>query len=824
MSLAMSERVESIIEQLTTEELTHLVAGRDMWHANGVDRLGIRGLKVTDGPNGARGAFFVGTTSACLPCGTALGATWNTALIRELGGLLAEEARSKGADLLLAPTVNIHRHPLAGRNFECYSEDPLLSARAAVAYIEGVQAGGVGATVKHLVANDSEFERHTISSEVPERALREIYLPPFEAAVMEARTMSLMTAYNRLAGDYCGESALLMSILHDEWGFDGFVISDWWAIHDTVTAGNHGVDLEMPGPAVHFGEALTAAIESGTVERSAVEGKARRLLAVMERLGVLDSPEHTDDASVDRPEHRELLRRAARGAVVLLTNREVDGAPALPLDGSKLARLAVIGPNADVAIVQGGGSAAVTPHHTITVLDGLRARFGDEVDIVHEAGVDAFRNLPALDSRWVRPTASNSEAASGFTLEYFTGLELDGEPFHVADQSAARLNWLGDPLPGLIGGHFSARLSGRFTAPSDGDFTFGLVVGGKGRVLIDGEVVADMWNEWRPGTAFFGLGSEEIRHTRTFRRGEECDVVAEMACIEGLAAAALLLGGLAEVGDDGIERAVAAAAEADAAIVVVGLNQDWETEGEDRSSFALPGRQDELVAAVAAANPRTIVLVNAGSPVAMDWADDVAAVAQIWYLGQESGDAVAELISGDYSPSGRLPTTYPVRLEDCPAFGSYPGADGKVVYEEGLYVGYRHWDSSDAQPRFPFGYGLSYSRFEVADVAVEAGADSAVVSAQITNLGDVVAAEVVQVYVSPTSAPVERPLQELKGWARVELEPGAGSRIEVRLDRRAFSYWDDQAHDWRCEPGEFVIHVSHSSAERWASVPITITG
>ncbi len=448
-----------------------------MWHGTGVDRLGIRGFKVTDGPNGARGAYFAGTTSACVPCGTALASTWNVELVGRVGELLGEETRSKGADILLGPTINIHRSPLAGRNFECYSEDPYLTARLAVAYIEGVQRTGVGTAVKHLAANDSEFERHTISSVVDERTLREITLPPFEAAIGEARSWSVMAAYNRLNGTYCSEHELLMSCVHDEWDLPGFVISDWWSVKSTDETGRHGCDLEMPGPYKYLGPKLAEAVEAGLVPIDALDGKVRRVLATMEALGVLDRPEHAADRSVDEPRHRELIRAAGREAVVLLTNRDV-----LPLDPSTLRRLAVIGPNADVAVIQGGGSAVVNPHYAVTVLDGLRARLGDDVEIVHERGVDGFRSAPPLDPRWTRPT-DPSQPAHGFTVEYFDDLDLGGDPVHVAHSNSARLNWLGDPWPGVNGDHFSVRVTATFVAPEDGEFAISLIAGGKGTAV-----------------------------------------------------------------------------------------------------------------------------------------------------------------------------------------------------------------------------------------------------------------------------------------------------------------------------------------------------
>ncbi len=808
----VTERIDHLMDQLTLDEKATLTTGIDMWHAQGIERLGIRGLKVSDGPNGARGSFWVGTTSACLPCGTALGATWNPDLVRRVGVLVGEETIIKGADVLLAPTINLHRSPLAGRNFECPSEDPFLTSRYAVAYITGVQSTGVATAVKHFVANDSEFERHTISSDVDERTLRELYLPMFEAAICEAGSLSIMAAYNKLNDVYCSEQPFLMGLL-DDWGFEGFVISDWWSVKSTIGTGISGCDLEMPGPPMYLGTKLSDAIRAGEVPEGALDTKVRRLLGVMERLGVLDESTYRPDTSRDRPEDRALLREAAVEAIVLLTNNGV-----LPLRPG-VRRVAVIGPNADVAVAQGGGSAAVNPHHTDTVFDGLRARY-PEVEFVLEPGCDGYRNAPPIDPRWLAPT-DRSPARNGLTIDYFAGRSLDGEPTATMTAESCRLTWLGDPWPGVIGGDFSARLTGTLTVPVSGTYTFTLIVGGQARLWIDGELVLDLWEGWTPGTAFFGLGSEEIRTELTLEGGVAVDIVAELAPMENLAACALLLGAIAPMGDDSIARAAAAAAGAEVAIVVVGLNQDWETEGEDRSTLDLPGAQPELIRAVAATGTPTVVLVSAGSPVTMDWADEVSAVAQLWYLGQETGGAVADVVSGDRNPSAKLPTTFPVRYEDHPAIDNYPGADGHVVYGEGLFVGYRGYESRGVVPRFPFGHGLSYTSFELGTPQLVEFDGGLTISVPVANTGPVAGAEVVQLYVAEVAPVVSRPLKELKGFAKVTVEAGATATVSIDLDDRSFAHWDIDSGSWVVTPGEYRLLIGTSSADISQSITIT---
>lgn len=832
----MSDRVEQLLGQLDLDEKASLTSGVDMWHGHGVERLGLVALKVSDGPVGVRGDAWVGTSSACTPCGTALGATWDVGLLEEVGRVLGEEALSKAVDIVLAPTVNLHRNPLAGRNFECLSEDPHLTARAAVALIRGVQSTGVGACIKHLVANDSEYERHTMSSEVSERVLRELYLAPFEAAVVDADVVSVMSAYNRLNGTYCGEDPwLLTEVLRGEWGFDGIVVSDWWALKSDESL-DAGLDLEMPGPPRHSGPRLAERVRAGELDPAVLDDAVRRLLGTMERLGVLDLDERAEERSEDLPAHRSVLRRAARDAIVLLRNDDVDGAPALPIDPSTVRRVAVIGPNADVAAVLGGGSAAVNPHHVVTVLDGLRAAFGPDVEVVHRIGVTTARTAPPVDRRRTRPALAD-QGAEGLTVEYFANRELAGDAVATAHVVSPRMVWLGnDPAPGVPAGGFSMRLRGTFTADVAGAHTFALIAGGTGgRLFVDGERVLDNFEDRRPGTAFFGLGSEEVRASVDLDAGQEVDLVAEFVSHEGLAVAAFLLGHLPPVGADGIGEAAAAAADSDVAVVVVGLDQDSETEGEDRLTLDLPGRQDELVRAVCAANPRTVVLVNAGSVVDLDCADDAAAIAQTWYLGQETGAAVADVLTGAHSPSGRLPTTYGRRLEDWPSWLNYPGEAGRVLYGEELFMGYRGFDERGTEPRWCFGHGLTYTTFEWGPARVDreelpiAGDDpdrravAATVRVDVTNTGSRAAAEVVQCYVHDGSGQLRRPDQELRAFAKVHLAPGETATVELDLDERAFAAWEPVAGRWTVFAGDVELRLGPSSRDLRAVLPISVT-
>ena len=810
-----TRRVDDLLAQLTLDEKASLTAGADLWHTRPVPRLGIPALVLSDGPSGARGTSLAeGPSSASFPCGTALAATWNVELVERVAAAIAEDARTKSASVLLGPTMNLHRTPLGGRNFECYSEDPHLSARTAVAFIRGLQSRGVAGCAKHFAANDSEFERMSISSEVGERALRELYLAPFEAAVREAGTWTVMSAYNKLHGVYAGEHPwLLGEVLEREWGFDGFVVSDWFGTHSTADAANAGLDLEMPGPGLHLGAKLADAVRKGEVAEDVLDDAVRRILRVAHRTGALDSGFAGPERAVDRPDHREVARRAAGEAIVLLKN---DG-DALPLDLKGVRSLAVIGPNADPTVLQGGGSARVRPHYAVSALDGLRARAGAGVDVRFALGCTSHKTTPALGSRVLD---------GPLRVEYRNGSTFDGEPVLVRESRDAYFTWLGAFAPEVDPKAFSVRLCARITPRESGAFTFSLVSAGKSRLFIDGVLSVDNWTRQTPGQAFFGLGSAEVCADVVLDAGRSVELVVEFSN-EGRA----LLGGL-KVGcmqalpSDLLERAVQCAAAADAAIVVVGLNDEWESEGHDRADLELPGRQVELIEKVAAANPRTVVVVNAGAPIRMDWLARVPAVVQLWYPGQEAGHALADVLCGDLNPSGRLPQTWPRRLEDTPAFLHYPGENGRVVYGEGLFMGYRYYDARKVEPLFPFGHGLSYTRFGYTDLRLArasiAAGESVEVELDVTNRGTRAGQEVVQLYVRDVASRLARPEQELRAFAKLALAPGETRTVRFTLDARALSYWDPAAPGWVAEPGEFELRAGASSRDIRARASFTL--
>ncbi len=711
---------------------------------------------------------------------------------------MGREALDRGCRGLLAPTVNLHRSPLAGRNFECYSEDPLLSGRLAAGYVRGVQSAGVFATVKHLVGNEAEFERMTISSLIDERSLRELYLLPFEIAVREGGARAVMTSYNRLNGRWLNEQPeFLIDLLRDEWGFDGLVMTDWFAVADTATSLRAGVDLEMPGPGRALGHTLVSAVNNGLVDKGDLDNAVRRLLGGLDSFGALDAP--TPPVAPKHPSNEDvaLLGRAAAEATVLLTN---DGT--LPLDAPSLARVAVLGPRAADACIVGGGSAQVIPHHRASPLEGLSASLGDGVEIVHERGCEADRSAKVVGGSVLR-------APDGFEAEIYAGPDLTGEVARRRHLDRLRMVVFRASQQDDPAGEWSMRVQGTVIPEEDGVFELALAQSGRAKVFVDQQLLLDGVTNPPPpgGRDFFGEASQELVAEIAVQRGVPLDVVVEYGRQDAVVAG-FRVGLRTQDADGMLERAVAAAQAADVAIVFVGTSEEWESEGHDRTTLELPGRQSELIRRVAEVNLRTIVVVNAGAPVDLSWAEKVAAVLQCWFGGQEMGSAVAGVLTGAAEPGGRLPTTVPIRLEHNPAYDNFPGENGELRYGEGLFMGYRGYEHRAIAPRFAFGQGLSYTTFEVGKPTVSADTfrpgDSITVSVPVTNTGARAGSEVIQCYVAPTAPRLSRPPKELKAFKKIHLEPGETVVAELELDDRSFAYWDPGQSDWEHVAGRAV--------------------
>lgn len=701
-SLPVEQRVQDLLGRMTLQEKVAMLSGADWMQSVPNQRLGIPSIKMSDGPIGIRSwegpSAKTGGMKAqdqvmttAFPVGAAMAATWDTELLQQQGQAIGQEVKALGRDMILGPTVNINRTPLWGRNFEGYGEDPYLTGRLAVAYIKGVQGEGVIATVKHFAANNQEFARHRINAVVDERALNEIYFPAFKAAVQEGGVWSVMSAYNKLNGVYCGQSSYLLSdTLRKKWGFKGFVVSDWGSTYSTAGTVNAGMDLEMPGGppmkewivepgSIEAGnsggwlvpEKVLADVKSGKISAKTIDENVGHILRIIFVSGQFDKP-HAASGEVDTAEQKAVARKAADESIVLLKNAD----NLLPLDPAKIHSLAVIGPNAAIARTGGGGSSLVVPKYSVAPLKGIQDRAG-----------------------------------AGVKVTYALGVAMEGE-----EQN----------------------------------------------------------------------------------KGQNKET--------------------AEARKQLIEQAVRAASSADAAVVVVGRNAKIESEDFDLKSLDLPAGQDELIEAVAKANKKTIVVLNAGGPVIMSrWISQVPALLDMWYGGQEGGNAIADVLFGEVDPSGKLPVTFVKQWNDSPAFGNYPGKNLQVNYAEGIYVGYRFFDKKKIEPLFPFGYGLSYTKFDYSDLKISpsqaASGQTVEITLSVHNSGSRAGAEVVQLYVHDAHSKVDRPMQELKGFRRVVVAPGETQPVTFTLDPNATAYYSTEKKDWVTEPGRFDLLVGSSSRD-----------
>lgn len=800
-----TNRPEQLVDQMTLEEQVSLLSGEDFWSLPAIPRLGINKMRVSDGPNGARGAgsLIGGVTAACFPCGISLGATWNPELLQQIGQSVAQEVKSKGAHVSLAPTVNIQRSCTNGRNFECYSEDPELAAALATAYVKGQKSERVASTIKHFAGNESEIERTTISSEIDERTMREIYLRPFEDAVKKAGTWSMMSSYNKVNGTYAAENHwLLTQVLRNEWGFDGALTSDWFGSRTTAPTINAGLDMEMPGPTRDRGDKLVAAVEAGEVSREQVRQLTLNVLRLMERVGSLDDDRPFQEIADDRPEHRALIRKAGAEGTVLLKNSK----GLLPLNADTAGKIAVIGPNAKVAQIMGGGSAQLNPHYVVSPYQGLVNRLGEQ-SLSFAQGCSNYRFEPLFSAE--------------LKAEFFDNRELAGEPVHTEAMDQAQAFWI-PPFGGekVEPGNFSARITGTYNAADSGTHNLGFHSAGFARIYLNGELVLDLTDSWTKGRTFFEEGCDEQTVAVELTAGQSYEIRIEFICkpSDKLVFSAWRMGISRPLGDADIEAAVAAAQAADTAIIFAGRSGEWDTEGSDLLDITLPGRQDELISKVLAANSNTVVVLQTGGPTEMPWIDQAHTLLQAWYPGQECGNSIADVLFGDVEPTGRLPQSFPVKWDDNPtAMGVarvYPGENGEVEYREKLNIGYRHYDATGVKPLFPFGFGLGYSEFALSDLQASVNSDgTATARVKLTNTGATRGTTVVQLYTSELNAKVDRPIKELKQFRKLTLDAGASAEVEFSLGLRDFAYCDVNARGWRVDAGKFRLSVGFNAAQ-----------
>ncbi|TCD62616.1 hypothetical protein EIP91_006630 [Steccherinum ochraceum] len=846
--------IPDLVSQLTTDEKISLLGAPNWWNTNAIPRLNIPSVRMSDGPNGVRGSsHFVSTPAQCLPCATSLASTFDPDLVYEAGQFLADEAKIKSSTILLAPTCNIQRNPAGGRAFESFSEDPYLSGMIhaspaeelaidlsgltgtfAAAYVNGLQSHGVAATIKHFVGNDQEHERTAADSVMTERALREIYLYPFMLAQKLAQPWAFMTSYGRIGGVHIADSKrFLTDILRKEWGFDGIVMSDWFGTYSVDQSINAGMELEMPGPPRWRTPLLVMhMLSSQKVLDATLDERVTNILSFVQRQAQRnpdvvygDGEERTRDS----PEIRSFARRLAADGIVLLKNND----QLLPLKGDKVKKVAIIGPNAKERVISGGGSAALKASYVVTPYDGLIANAPEGVQFDYEVGCYAHKYLPTLEN-----LLQTADGKPGWACSFYNH-DQDGNPTgssladFILTDTRVKLN---DFLPAGLTPTWTIKLEGKLTVDKTAEYELGLTVAGRAKLFVNGKLTIDNWTKQTPGEFFYGQGTVEEKATVHLVAGQAVDVFVEYTNTKPPQGAesdrsqpALMrgvrLGGCEKIDpDEAIEAAVKLAASSDVVVLVAGLTPEWESEGFDRPTLDMPGRTNELIARIGQANPNTVVCLQAGSAVTMPWVNDVRAIVQAWYLGNEAGNAIADVIYGKVNPSGRLPLTLPVREQDTPAYLSTRSENGKIHYREDLFVGYKWYQARDIKPLFPFGHGLSYTSFTFSDLRISGPSSqdatlNVTITVDVKNIGAVDGSEVVQVYVTLPEHGLLTPKAQLRGFAKVKsLSPGTSHQATITLDKYAVSYWNDRRDAWNVAAGNYGVSVGRSSDD------ISLTG
>jgi beta-glucosidase len=793
-------RADAILKQMTIEEKIDYIGGIDGFFIRDIPRLSVPRLKMADGPIGVRN-FGPATTMAG---GIAMAATWNPSIAARIGTEIGRDARAKGVHFMLGPGVNIYVAPMNGRNFEYLGEDPFLASRMAVSYIKGMQGQGVSSTIKHFMANNSEFNRHNVDTVIDERTMREIYLPTFEAAVKEAKVGAIMDSYNLVNGQHMTQNGYLNTdVVRKEWGFKGVMMSDWTATYDAVAAANGGLDLEMPYGKLMNRGSLLPAIQAGSVKTETVDEKIRRILSTAIGFGWFERDQLDTSISRYNEAGKAVALDAARESMVLLKN---DG-NLLPLSRLKVKTIAIIGPNAHPGVPVGGGSARVEPFASVSFLEGLTSKAGESAKVFYLRGIPTRSELAQQTN--FRTAATGGE--EGLKVEIFNNPDVSGTP--VVTRTQAHVNddpgFTGTTLDAPKG--YSLRWTGYYTAQKEGVHEFfvqGPGEGGGYRLLVDDKPVMDSWKHSIALTDHADLPLSAGPHKvvlEQFRNGKFERTRIRM----GIARRDAIVDPAAKT----------IASKADAVVVAVGFDPETESEGADRT-FGLPIGQDELIREMHAANKNTVVAITSGGNVDMSsFLDQVPAIVEVWYPGQEGGTALAEVLFGEVNPSGRLPVTFERRWEDNPSHESYYPADGtlRILYKNSVFVGYRGYEHNGTKPLFPFGYGLSYTTFKYSnlDVKPSTTGDGSLydVSFDVTNTGQVAGADVAQIYVGDSHAKVSRPPKELKGFTKVSLKPGETRRVTVPLTARSFSYYDVDAKKWHAEAGDYELLVGRSSAD-----------
>lgn len=804
----IEKKVKDLLELMTLEEKVGFFSGVDEWFLHDVKRVGIPSIKVTDGGHGV--TVKDNGCSVCYPTAVGQAATWDRELIYELGAALGRDARKNKSNILLGPMVSIHRVPVGGRNYETYSEDPVLTGEMAAALIKGIQSENIGSVIKQFTANNQQAGQKGLIAEVSERALHEIYFPAFRIALEKSDPVGVMTAYNGVNGHPTSESKyLLTEILRKSWQYPGFIVSDWNAVvsSNSISA---GVDIEMPGPGKFMdSHHMTQAVKDGLISKEEIDNRVGRYLRAIVRLKLLDTNRIHKQYSYE--DNILIAQKVAEGSIVLLKNNQ----NLLPLDKRNIKKIAVLGPNALEARLGGGGSSSVTVCSSVSPMKGLEDYFkNDKVELAFLEGAGLKDNLPVIPKQYLLSEGYNGNVVNGLKGEYFTGLNMEGGVKNLRYDDKVDFSWgWAAPCDLVERKSYSVRWTGKLVIPATGNYKIGLSFSDSGvRLYIDGKLVVDEWGDPDNEIMEAKFLNKKKHAELFFEANREHDICLEFHRKERMNSIRLEW----EIPNsiDPIEDAVSLAKKSDVAIIFAGLSNIFEGGMNDRKNLKLPGEQNRLISAVANANPNTIVVLINGTPLEMPWIQDVKSVIETFYPGQEGGHAIARILFGEVNPSGKLPDTFPEKMEDNRAMKNYPGKNNIVNYEEGIYIGYRQFEKDGVKPLFPFGHGLSYTSFKYKDIKVNATDHNAVIiTFDITNSGKRKGSEVSQIYVRDMYSSEDRPVKELKGFEKTTLEPGETKTVKIVLDRYAFSFFSEKSKGWVLEPGEFEILVGSSSAD-----------
>jgi len=787
---AVEKKIDSIINQMTLLEKAEMIGGYQEFDIRPLKRLGIPLIRMADGPAGVRNYG----QSTAYPSTILITASFDPDMMKKVGASVGKEAKAKDVQIMLAPAMNIYRAPMCGRNFEYLGEDPYLAGKIAAAYIQGVQSEGVMATAKHFAANNQEFSRHKVNSEVDERTLNEIYFPAFKASVQEGKVASIMNSYNPVNGVHASENDYLLNqVLKKDWGFNGFVMSDWGSTYNGINAANNGLDLEMPSGKFMSPDVITAAVKEGKIKEEVINDKIRRMLRMYFRFGFMDSTKIHQKYTVDLEAANQTALEAARGGIVLLKNEN----NTLPFSLQKIKSVAVIGPNGDPTPPGGGGSGYVTPVKAVSYYEAIKQMPG--VTAKFAPGI-----LKSISRAFYKNSFFLGDGAKG---EFFKNKELKGEPVFSRNFKSVNLNFARPITEGFESQNFSARWTGKIKADINSKFRFAVAGDDGYRLFIDGELAIDKWNDQAETTTII---------EKNLIAGKEYDIKLEY--YQGTGSAVIRFG-YSPITDEPAAEALKLAKQVDAVVLCLGFNNETESEGFDRP-FSLPKEQIELLKKVIEANKNTVVVLNAGGNTGIaEWLDNAPALIHSWYPGQSGAIALAEILFGKTNPSGKLPVTFEKKWEDSPVYNSYFDDDNdlKVTYKEGIFMGYRGYDKNNIEPLFPFGYGLSYTAFEYSNIKLSSDkisqSQKLTITVDIKNTGKVEGKEVVQLYIKDKESSLPRPEKELKGFAKVSLKPGETKKVRITIGKDELSFYDSSKHLWVAEPGDFEALVGSSSRD-----------